>query len=393
MAPKRPKRRAPPVTFGNYVNVILNATFDRATILEYVAGGEAAYGVASHFWLVCSDAAVDEDIAIEYFVDGEETPSISMQAAMASGQAFSTLNGSLGGNGTEAPYGTFAAGGKMGKGGQHGGWWHYHPVLFRTSVHIQVRLLDLSHAALLPDELGVMVNVRGHEVHKDSGAADGLTLPSGYTVPADAKLLLQRIDNVTFQPMAWAPVVRVSPGYAGLLYLTSFATSTSPAGTDYVEVWPGIVMGTGYEDYFDSSYGFCGVNFHGNGGGQQACLQAHDTMGVLHHSRVYPNGTALPPAELEKPRPWGVNTTERISAYRFFDREVAGFTDGGALKWRAGEATGKCLNPGSDSIYWNSPVAVRSYAWVYVWPLEDGTKPHPNDPPLASKLPEKVILA
>ena len=56
--------------------------------------------------------------------------------------------------------------------------------------------------------------VRGHEVHEDSAAAAGLTLPSGFTVPPNAKLQLQRIDNVTFQPLDFVPLVTLPKGRA-----------------------------------------------------------------------------------------------------------------------------------------------------------------------------------
>jgi hypothetical protein len=80
--------------------------------------------------------------------------------------------------------------------------------------------------------------------------------------------------------------VALPRGYAGLLYMTTFATQTVPAGNNYIEgcwhlfpsadaQWPGVVMGTGVEDYFDSAYGFCATS------GQGACLFAHPTSGPL----------------------------------------------------------------------------------------------------------------
>jgi hypothetical protein len=82
----------------------------------------------------------------------------------------------------------------------------------------------------------VYIIVRGHEVSRSSPAAGGLVLPSGFTVPRNAKLQLQRLDNVTFQPLEFAPLVSLPPGTAGLLYLTTMATQTIPAGNNYIEV-------------------------------------------------------------------------------------------------------------------------------------------------------------
>ena len=66
------------------------------------------------------------------------------------------------------------------------------------------------------------------------------------------------------------PLVTLPRGYAGLLYMTTLATQTTPAGNNYIEgcwhlfpsanaTWPGVVLGTGVEDYFDSAYWFCAL--------------------------------------------------------------------------------------------------------------------------------------
>ena len=84
------------------------------------------------------------------------------------------------------------------------------------------------------------------------------------------------------------------------------------------------------------------------------------------------------------------STVEKISAYRFFDQEVVGFRDGGALHWRVGDVGGKCggcppgtknCQPTSDPV---SPTAVRTYAWVYTWPLDPSDGPGKNLSPAIS---------
>lgn len=82
----------------------------------------------------------------------------------------------------------------------------------------------------------VYIVVRGHEVQKDTPAAAGLLMPSGFVVPPQAKLQLQRIDNITFQPLEFAPLVSLPKGYAGLMYMVTFATATVPAGNSYVRL-------------------------------------------------------------------------------------------------------------------------------------------------------------
>ena len=89
-------------------------------------------------------------------------------------------------------------------------------------------------------------------------------------MPPNARLQLQRIDNVTYAPLDLVPLVTLPRGYAGLLYMTTLATQTTPAGNNYIEgcwhlfpsanaTWPGVVLGTGVEDYFDSAYWFCAL--------------------------------------------------------------------------------------------------------------------------------------
>ena len=84
---------------------------------------------------------------------------------------------------------------------------------------------------------------------------------------------------------------------------------------------------------------------------------------------------------------------ERISAYRFFDQEVVGFSDGGALHWRVGDSPNKCggCPPGTNGSDCEAtfvfPVVVRSYAWVYTWPLAKGAPPAPNAPPITGPPP------
>lgn len=107
---------------------------------------------------------------------------------------------------------------------------------------------------------------------------------------------------------------------------------------------------TGVEDYFDSAYWFCAL------GGMGPCLFAHPNSGLLHFSRTAFNGTDVinggrPTSNTPKNDSiW--STTERLSAYRFFDQEVVGFTDGGALHWRVGDVGDKCSGcpPGAEPI-------------------------------------------
>jgi hypothetical protein len=123
-----------------------------------------------------------------------------------------------------------------------------------------------------------------------------------------------------------------------------------------------VVLGTGVEDFFDSAYGFCATS------GQGACLFAHPTSGLLHFSRtslINGSNVIADPAQGYTGQPRANDTVERISAYRFFDQEVVGFSNGGALHWRIGDVPDKPVGcpPGQKgcSAKFVFPTAVRSY--------------------------------
>ena len=380
-----------PRTIGNGVlTTARNSTFQPTPILGHTLSDEAAYGVMTHWW--STGEQVNADLVLDYWIDGESSPSLSFQLGMAAGQGWPRMTGDLGSEanaggqaayheGGWAPFGIYSAGGKMGKHGQAGAFMGYHKILFQKSINVTARTLGGMQV--------IYVVVRGHEVLKLSQAAKGVLLPSGFTLPPNARMQLQRIDNVTFTRLQFVPLVDLPKGYAGLVHLVTLAPRTSPAGNSYIEgcwhlfpdsqqQWPGIIMGTGTEDFFDSSYYWCSLS------GNQACLYAHDNSGLVHFSRVMPNGTDV--TRLQRPYP--VGSIERFSAYRFFDQEVVGFKDGGALHWRVGDDAGKCLGcpTGTDSqgkpcqgAYGEpSPVTVKSYAWVYTWPIDPTQGPAPS---------------
>jgi hypothetical protein len=129
----------PPVprTFGNAaISYIRNSTFEPLVVLEHNVSSDASYGVMTHYW--STGEIVNWDTVVDYYVDGEPEPSISMMEDMACGQGFPKAKiGTYNGGGAawkgETPAGvtgTFAAGEKMGKAGQVGGYYHYYPIIF-----------------------------------------------------------------------------------------------------------------------------------------------------------------------------------------------------------------------------------------------------------------------
>jgi hypothetical protein len=55
-------------------------------VLKYNLSSSAAYGVMTHYW--STGEVVNWDTVVDYYVDGEATPSISLMEDMACGQGF-----------------------------------------------------------------------------------------------------------------------------------------------------------------------------------------------------------------------------------------------------------------------------------------------------------------
>ena len=118
--------------------VLLNHTLDE--------GDDYAY--LSHLWLTYmtgSDQLAMSHTFFDYYLDGEESPSLSVQPAYAAGDFFPGPGPLAGRNltaeidaGDHAPY---SAGGKMGKGSLQGGWYNHHKIPFSKSVVVKVRIV------------------------------------------------------------------------------------------------------------------------------------------------------------------------------------------------------------------------------------------------------------
>jgi hypothetical protein len=171
----------------------------------------------------------------------------------------------------------------------------------------------------------------------------------GFSLPPSARLILHKIENQTFDPLAWIRLVDI-PNGRGLLFSHTLAATSGNlnflegcyhAYTSYEQEFPGLIVSTGTEDYFASAYYFDAGQFH------------HDMSGFTHY-RELPNRT------LE----W--------SAYRMHDSDPIFFSNGFRFEWRNGDAVDergfKCLlYQGGSPV--GSPTAsvISAYTWVYVW--------------------------
>ena len=103
--------------------------------------------------------------------------------------------------------------------------------------------------------------------------------------------------------------------------------------------WPGQLLSTGMEDYYDSAYYFDGGPFHA------------PVSGVTHLD---------------------VRAAE-FSGYRFHEMDPIVFSDGVRVEWRNGDATDpatglKCtLEAGGEVVGAPTASNISSYAWYYTW--------------------------
>lgn len=237
-------------TFGNGLAgvAVCGASQPPTVILNYTLPAGAAHGVLHHFWITGERGKVDR-AWIDYFVDGEASPSISFQPAFMCGAAFPQL--------LSHDY-EFSAGGLCGKTAPVGGWSNVFAIPFYQTVLVTARGDPSDGAGCF----GAYLNVRG---------TVGLPLVapgSGRPLPFGTRTLLQANALATRQPLEFVVVAELPTGTRGEVFLVSWAVEAQPAGGagaggGYIEgcwnfkptaaePYPGVVVGTGVEDYFDS---------------------------------------------------------------------------------------------------------------------------------------------
>ena len=90
------------------------------------------------------------------------------------------------------------------------------------------------------------------------------------TLPRTARLALHKIENKRYQPLEWVPIVDLAEG-TGLVYQTALAVESGNLNflegcyhlySPHNQPFPGTVLSTGTEDFFDSANYFDGGKFH-----------------------------------------------------------------------------------------------------------------------------------
>jgi len=266
-------------------------------------------------------SGVDQGVIIRYYIDGETTASITYTPSLANG---------VGSYDKQAPWGTKW----FGKGAEDGAWFNNFRIPFHKSV-----VVTTQHQ--LADHDGFYVIVRG-----------GTNLPihiGGVVVPPSGALRLNlNIVNQQFKPLQYIDFA-VVPSGSGVFFMHTLAVQSG--NLNFLEgcyhmyqngqEFPGTILSTGTEDYFDSAWYFNAGQFH------------LETAGFTHFD--------------DKSQP-GVTW----SAYRFHEMDPLQFKNGFRFQWRNGDsvdASGiKCMmETGGASAGSPTNSNVTSYAWYYTW--------------------------
>ena len=315
------------LTFGTGLSGGGFGPVEKTLFAHKIAEGHT--GQMNHFWSTCN-AECEGALFVRYYIDGEENASIAFEPGMASGTGFDDA---------AAPWGT-----KWFGHGAHSAWFNNFKIPFGSSIRVTIQSTDGKQHG------GFYMIVRG-----------GLDIPlviGEVTLPKTARLQLQkfagRMDNLEV-----LDVVSVPKGHEGLVFLNVLSVNNSGHGVGFLEgcphlfdppdqAWPGILLGSGTEDYFDSGWYFNAGEFR------------LPVAGETHMNQS--------------------KTAAEWSAYRLHEMDPLRFSNGVRLTWRCGEGggpsyttdgSGKCYNTLPDKVP-HSPTTlcewVESYGWVYVWP-------------------------
>eukprot|EP00698_Gefionella_okellyi_P016443 TRINITY_DN4700_c0_g2_i1.p1 TRINITY_DN4700_c0_g2~~TRINITY_DN4700_c0_g2_i1.p1 ORF type:complete len:336 (+),score=68.33 TRINITY_DN4700_c0_g2_i1:26-1009(+) len=304
-------------TFGTGISAAY-LTDTETTVFKYELT-DSPFATMTHFWTTGGPGI--DNVIYRYYIDGEKNASVEFTPSLACGVGFDD---------EAAPWGTQWTG----KGARSGGWFHNYRIPFQKSVLIT--------AQVPPGQPGVgyYVIVRGAE-----------NLPvviNEVQLPPTARMILQKI-NAWYKPLDYVYIADIPAPASGLLFQHTLSIMSGNLNflegcyhmyTPYEQPFPGVLLSTGTEDFFDSAYYFDAGQFH------------NPVAGFTHY-----NGTD------------GV----QFSAYRFQFMDPIAFQGGFKLQWRNGDMVDKTTNlkcftqSGGNVVGSPTQSLVVSYAWVYVW--------------------------
>lgn len=291
-------------------------------------------GVINHFWITAPEADLI-GVLFRYYIDGESTPSIAFTPSEACGAGF---------NEKQAPWGTKWAG----KGAANGAWFFNYPIPFYKSIRITIQ-----HPTRA---VGFYWIIRGLPQQPNVPIRLG-----NFELPPGAKAKLVRTLNQRIPAFEYVTLVDIPQGGGMLFQHTlivqsldlNFLEGCYHAYTPHGQTFPGTLLSTGTEDYFDSAWYFDAGQFH------------FPVAGFSHITN----------------QPGRVT----FSAYRFHDMDPLVWTDGFRFQWRNGDVSSggiKCFTDSGPGVNGAEPVLreksylgaprfsesnVTTYNWLYVW--------------------------
>lgn len=385
------------------------------------AAGREHGAYLNHFWSAGGKGAAGQYTAdrqiIRYYIDGEAEPSIEFEPAMAAGsgigwEGLDYYNRGL--NGKE-PWGPEMSNSMMGHSAQTGGGWHNRfKIPFARSIRITVKL-----PAGIPSNFSskMFLIFRGVEGDPRPLTVGSLSLPP--TVPWSLRLRKFQTRVSKVQPEQFVPFVNFSSATqgadsGGALFLSVFVIKPFGGSLEgcfraYTERsgpasgWPGLLLSTGTEDYYDSAYYFNheARTFYAADAGLSH-MSLDSTLLDRSHGDL-PNAasrTEHPAAAGDKPRAgprsvppqataWGVERSRGrkegglASMYRLHHNDPLYFRGKFELLWRdggelvSGSIGRKCLvrspaTPGSTPIG-GGQVDLTVDSWIYSWEQPAGS--------------------
>jgi len=279
-------------------------------------------GIMNHLW-VTYGASEDQGVIIRYYIDKEQTASIVIEPSLACGVGFYDKQG---------PWGNRW----IGKGALDGAWFFNLKIPFTNSVLVTVQHINPNGTY---NNFYMIVR----------GAANVPIVIGDVPIPSYAKLNLFTV-NALFNPLDWITLANVPQGQGikGFIFLHSLQVLSG--NWNFLEGcyhtytnnqdFPGTLLSTGTEDYFDSAWYFNGGEFH------------LPVAGFTHQSQ---SGGNL-----------------QWSAYRFHEMDPIIFNDGIQFVWRNGDTLDpsgiKCMmQTGGQTVGSPTQSQVLSYVWIYTW--------------------------
>lgn len=273
------------------------------------------------------DHEIDTSI-FSYYIDGETTPSIVITPFMAIGAGWVDQY---------APWGNRW----FGKGAALGGWYNNFPIPFQKSIRIT--------GILSTDGVNPTNDTATKTIYLIVRGSENIIPYSGsYVIPGNARLHLQKIQNVTLQPLDYLNIVDLDKSYSGVIWFTTMQILSgtqnfmegcfhifSPVDIPY----PGLIVSPGTEDFYDSAYYFNAGQFR------------QENAGLTHFVAN--------------------STTVYWAAYKFQEVDPLFFNNGVQLVWRNGDVSDtnghKCTAVDGKKIANPTVSYVTSYAWIYTW--------------------------